>query len=250
MDLSTWGPEHWTAAAAWATVAVAVIAGVIALLHVREARRLRQEQAQPYVVAYMEPSSATPHIIDLVVRNFGMTAAYDVEVSISPSLERSIQGGEPEAVWLFDRLPVLVPGQEWRTMWDFGPSRADSDLPDRHNATVSYRDSKGRDMQPLSTVLDWTAYMGRRWVTVYGIHDAAKALREIDKRMKQWGEGFRGLSVFVRDADRIDEESRKEFEESHKGRERRTERDSDASSKGHTSDQDEVSHPADEGDAK
>jgi hypothetical protein len=35
------------------------------------ARALREEQAQPYVAVYMEPSAATLQIIDLVVRNLG-----------------------------------------------------------------------------------------------------------------------------------------------------------------------------------
>lgn len=195
--------EAWVALGTWATVLVAVVAGVVALQQVREARRTREEQAQPYVVVFMEPNEATPQIIDLVVRNFGNTAARDVTVRFSPPLQRSVEGGSVEDVWFFDRLPVLVPGQEWRTLWDFGPSRAATELPDRYDAVVKYTWSHG-PLPPLTYTLDWTAYKGRRWVTVYGVHDVAKALREMDRTIRRWTEGLRGLSVFVRDADARD----------------------------------------------
>jgi hypothetical protein len=68
-------------------------------------------------------------------------------------------------------------------MWDFGPSRATTDLPDRHEAVVHYQDSSERQLPELRSILDWGAYNKRRWVEVYSIHDAAKALREIGKTM-------------------------------------------------------------------
>jgi hypothetical protein len=43
----------------------------------------------------------------------------------------------------------------------------------------------------------------REQVTVYGIHHAAKALRDIEKTVKRWGDqgGGRGLLVWARDGD-------------------------------------------------
>lgn len=214
----TWTPEHWGALASWVTVGVALLAGLIAWRQVTEARRLRLEQAQPYVVVYMEPSAATPHIIDLVVRNFGATAAYDVTLSVSPDLKRSGQGGTTEPVWMFDSLPVLVPGQEWRTMWDFSPERVQTSLPDRYDVTTSYKDSHGRRLPPMPSVLDWGAHRGRQWATVYGIHDAAKALRDLNATAKRWTDGTRHLAVNVRDGDAQDRrlgEAREERKRAH-----------------------------------
>jgi hypothetical protein len=70
----------WSALAESITAIVALSAGVIASRQLREARRLRLEQAQPYVVAYAEHTPAGPFTIDIVIRNFGTTAAYDIEV--------------------------------------------------------------------------------------------------------------------------------------------------------------------------
>lgn len=47
------------AGAAVGTLIVAVVAVLAAFRQVAEARVLRQEQAQPYVAVYMEPSAAT-----------------------------------------------------------------------------------------------------------------------------------------------------------------------------------------------
>lgn len=231
--LDSWSPEAWAALAAWVTVGVAAAAGYVALGQLGEARgmrieqaRLRHEQAQPYVVAYIESSAAGTWIYDLVVRNFGATAAHDVSLDISPAPRRSIdekrrknsdagqlsdadqqsdaQQQPDENVWLPDRIPVLVPGQEWRTLWDTGLSRVKSDLPDHHDATITYRDSQNH-AYTVCAALDWRTFKDQESVTVYGAHDAAKALREMSKAIAKWKEGpTGGLRVYVRDGDAKD----------------------------------------------
>src|SRR4051812_12605673 len=77
-----WPPETWTAIAAWATAGVAGAAGFLALRQLAEARRLRLEQAQPYVAVYMdERREVDERFHDLVIANFGKTAAFNVEVT-------------------------------------------------------------------------------------------------------------------------------------------------------------------------
>ncbi len=213
VDFGAWKPDDWSALAAWVTAAVAVAAGWIALGQLGEARRLRLEQAQPYVVLFMEPSAADPKFIDLVVRNLGATAARDVELTISPTAQRSLQGGGCEDVWLPTSLPVLVPNQEWRTFWDFTPERSAADLPNRYEAQVAYKDSQGKESFSTPSVLDWSTYKGRQWMTAYGLHDIGKAAREINKTLGKWQEDHRGgLAVFVRDGAAKDERQRERME--------------------------------------
>lgn len=210
-----WSAGAWAALAAWTTAAVAIAAGLIALRQLAEARRLRVEQAQPYVVAYMEPSAADPMVIDLIMRNFGTTAAHDVAITINPPPERKAGVGEDavaKLVWVPPQIPVLVPGQEWRTLWDTGLARVGSGLPDRHEAVVTFTDSQGRSFPPLRSVLDWSSYWQREQVTVYGPHHSAKALREISATIKRWRETSGGLAVVVRDGDAKDERNRQHLE--------------------------------------
>jgi hypothetical protein len=205
--------DQWAAAAAWLTALVAVGAAAVAFVQLGEARRLRVEQAAPYVVVTMEPSPAAQWVIDLVIRNLGATAATDVELAITPPIERA--AGERGAVLLPETIPVLVPGQEYRTLWDTAIARKDSGLPDRYEATVTFKDSHGKAAEPLRFVLDWSPLWLRDVVTVYTEHDAAKALREINKTLKESRErgASRGLAVFVRDGDAKDARTRAEWAE-------------------------------------
>lgn len=206
--------DDWSAIAAWVTAATAVTVGGVAFFQLGEARRLRREQAQPYVVVYLEDTPGGIKYVDLVIENFGATAAYDVRIAIEPTPERSKFEGEYREVVVPD-FPVLVPGQRWRNLWDGGPSRYESDLPDRHTARVQAKDSQGKALPPLDYVLDWSTRRDRMSMTTYGEHDAAKALVEISKAIQRWGEGHaaRGLAVTVRDGDAKDDRAREQLNE-------------------------------------
>ncbi|MGK5521266.1 hypothetical protein ACSNN9_18195 [Micromonospora sp. URMC 107] len=203
-------PDTWAAAAGWTTAGIAFIASIAAFKQVRVARAVREEQAQPYVVAFMEPSQADQQIIEFAVKNFGTTAAYDVRMECDRPLSRTSSDGGlgSEPVGLFDTIPVLVPGQEWRIFWDSGIERKSAGLPDRHEVTVFYDDSHGKKMKPTKAILDWSVYKSRMWVDTYGQHHSAKALREISSLMKSWKEFGGGVRVYVRDGDAKDEARR------------------------------------------
>src|SRR5690348_11336726 len=78
-DLTTTGAGTWLAIAAWVALVVGIVALVFVWLHMRRNRELAVEQSRPNVVMLMEPSPADWHLIELVVRNFGRTAAHDVK---------------------------------------------------------------------------------------------------------------------------------------------------------------------------
>ena len=221
-----WTAEEWSAfgalIAAGGTVGALTLAVLTvlaafqqvkaALKQVEEARQLRLEQARPYVAVFMEPSAAAAQIMDLVIRNFGTTAAYEVRVTITPRPQRAGQAGGVEDVGLPAVLPTLVPGQEWRTMWDFGPDRKQCGLPDQHTVKVEFRDSRGERFSE-DYQLDWNAFWKQLNVRVYGLHEAAKALKGIDRAVKEWHElGARGLAVYVRDGDEKDRRARERHE--------------------------------------
>jgi hypothetical protein len=102
---------------------------------------------------------------------------------------------------------VLVPDQEWRTFWDAGHKRFESDLPRRYEATVDFTDSHGHAYS-LDSILDWDAYFGRSQIEVYGAHHGAKALREISATLKGWDESGGGVAVHARDGDAHDARDR------------------------------------------
>ena len=87
-------------------------------------------------------------------------------------------------------------------MWDFGPERVKTNLPDRYTVRVGYTDSKARELgAPFS--LDWGQFKNRQWVNRRGIHDAAEALREINKRLMKWDAGInKGVMASVREIEK------------------------------------------------
>jgi hypothetical protein len=208
--------EDWSAIAACVTAVVASVALVAVGLQLREARTLRLAQAQPYVVVALEPSPAGDWVIDLVVRNLGTTAALDVTLSIEPAPCRAAGGGDRQVLFP-PRLPTLVPGQEWRTLWDTLIARGESELPDQHTATVTFVDAVG-GRHVLTFALDFGPLKQRDVVTVRTMHDVGVAARDVAALLKGFKEGSAGLKVIARDGDARDRRIRTE------ARQRRAER--------------------------
>lgn len=198
--------DEWAALGTVGTFFIAAAAAVIALSQANEARQLRIEQAQPYVVAYMEQNPNTPILMELVIRNFGTTAARNIRITSTPTIRR-IDGDRAEDVWLPGEISILAPQQEWRTYWDSGATRTkDSVLADenRHVVTLTYDGVKGTPQQDSESIIDWSAYVGGLYVDRKSVHHAAKSLKTIADFMGKWTESGRGLSVYTRDGEAKD----------------------------------------------
>jgi hypothetical protein len=145
-----WNPTDWTAAAwtaiaAWGTLGIAGIAAVFAWHQVREARRTREEQAQPFVVVDFEPSGAGGGLMDLVIRNTGKTLARDIKIDFDPPLESDYFSKPPhnaydiaEAKILREGIPTMPPGKEYRLLFERMPDRFASTLPRSYTSTVGF----------------------------------------------------------------------------------------------------------------
>jgi hypothetical protein len=148
-NLTQRAPDFWSASAAWLAVlvgiATVVVAGRYAKQQVEKAQeqvgearvtrlaqaqqaqeaietqvRIAEEQAQPNVVLYTELNPSVKQFIEIVVKNFGSTPAYDVRVIVDPPLKATpnlLSKGELADVPI-PEFPILAPSQEWRTGWD------------------------------------------------------------------------------------------------------------------------------------
>jgi hypothetical protein len=157
-NLTARTPDFWSASAAWVAVAVGIATVVVAGRYakqqvekaqeqVREAQsarldqerqaqeaietqvRIAEEQAQPNVVLYTELNPSVKQFIEVVVKNFGTTPAYNVKALIGPPLKATpnlLSAGKLADV-VIPEFPILAPGQEWRTGWDHTVARK------RHN---------------------------------------------------------------------------------------------------------------------
>jgi hypothetical protein len=200
----------WTALAGVVGVLLALGAAIVGGWQLQEARRLRIEQAQPYIAVYADPSPAGSWVFDLVVKNFGRTPATNVRVQIQPELKRAAYGDETVALPAV--IPTLVPGQEWRTFWDTQLARKDSSLPSSYVVEARFSDATGKPEYCLRFELDWEASTHRDVVDVASFHDAAKALQEISSTLKKaMSQG--ALNVLARDGDARDEQERARHEQ-------------------------------------
>jgi hypothetical protein len=201
-----WGT--WLAWAAWAALVLGVVALVYINRLIQRRNRLTAEQTRPHVAMFMEPHAADWHVIELVVRNFGKTAAYDIRFSFTnpPTVaeyENAHDGyADVAELQLPSELPMLAPGQEWRMVWDSALDRAElgDAIESRFSGTVTYYDRPDqprgwrfwrRPRQPLETnvVLDWDALPPVQRIELMTTHDLAK-------REKQKLELLRGLLTY------------------------------------------------------
>ncbi len=192
---------EWQASGTLLTLAVAVAAAIYARGQVKEARRSREERARPYVAAFLELAGEST--LDLVVKNFGATTARNVRLISHVPLEQ-VWGDEIEPLLVFDTLPVLVPGQEWRTLFDVGGQRMTAEHHTVYTVTVESSDSRDRPLDDEKFVLDWHPYANTQYTSQKTIDDIGKALEGINKTLKSWTEGLRGLSVVARDGHKRD----------------------------------------------
>jgi hypothetical protein len=215
LDISSGG---WSAIAAWVGLLLVAVAALVAFFQLRLGQRLRAEQAQPYVVIYAEHNEAHPHFIDLIVKNFGATAARDISVAIDPPLQRSA-GGEIEDVKGPDQIRTLVPGQKWRTFWDSTIHREELSMPRRYTATIEFSDSRSRKLGPYTFDLDWGQIMDRGWIETYGMHQLAEAVRETRDLLKNRGD-HNHMRVLAYSGEEHDKRGRESWEKRRQQRER------------------------------
>ena len=198
----------WLAWAAWAAILLGVVALFFTSRQLNLNRRSAAERTRPNVAMFMEPHPADWRVIELVVRNFGQTAAYDIRFSFPnpPTVaeyENAADGyAEVVELQLPRELPVLAPGQEWRMVWDSALDRAEigTGIESRFAGSVIYHDradkprgwrfwQRERPVLQTSVVLDWDALPPVQRIELMTTHDLAK-------REKQKLELLRGLLTY------------------------------------------------------
>lgn len=182
--------ETWLTVGVWALVGVVLIALIYSRIQIKRSRDIGAQTTRPYVTVYMEPHAADWHVIELVVRNFGQTAAYDIQLSwVNPptvaDYENEHDGKvEISELQLPSHLPILAPGQDWRTVWDSALERYQLEGPveSAFEGVVKYYDNprgRGHKRRAYESVisLDWANLQPVQRVELMTSHDLAKRER-------------------------------------------------------------------------
>ncbi|MGV0852661.1 hypothetical protein [Mycolicibacterium phlei] len=178
----------WTAMAAWLAVVVGVVALIYAWRQYHRARRQSAELMQPNVAMFMEPAADDWHLIELVVKNFGRTPAYDIrfEFANPPTVARYEDGYDYldiVALNLPAQIPYLAPNQEWRMVWDSALDRKElgESIASRFDGAVKYYaeppDPKRRRRRAQcrsAVVLDWSTLHPVERLELLTTHDLAR----------------------------------------------------------------------------
>jgi hypothetical protein len=199
MDPFGLSPEQYTAAAEWVSALVLIASIFFAVVQVREARLLREEQARPWVVAKFHPDVA----FAIVIVNIGQTVARDVTITFEPPLESTWDRpwGWEESSMLTEGIPMLPPGEELRFHFDTFHERVKSQLPMVYSVTVSYSTAAGRQLPPDRYVLDLRLYTGMA-VPPPTLPDLVRELERVRKELAKWTDSTRGLLVHVVDREK------------------------------------------------
>lgn len=175
MDVTTWGPDHYQAAAAIAGLVVAIIVACFAAYQLFEARRLRDEQARPYIVVDLEFRNIFAYI---AISNIGATPAAKVRITLDKPLQTVTPGSvDINTTAMFTApIPMIAPGRKMAIRWDSVPAMfKDETVPTSYTAKVTYLDHRGRK-QDEEYVLDLAPYFHTA-MPVSGLPEIASALK-------------------------------------------------------------------------
>ena len=181
-----------TAWAAWATVAVYIGLGIFAWIQVLQARRLREEQARPFVIVDLEPG----FLVYLTVANLGRTMARDVSIRFDKPLESTLSGPREidESPLFREPIPALPPGKKIRLLFDQYAARMEAKLPLTYDVTLRYKGPTGKKEWEHPYRLDLGMYLGSA-LPPKGLPELVDEVEKIRKELEKWKEGGRGLRV-------------------------------------------------------
>jgi hypothetical protein len=187
-----WTQTGWAGVAAIVS-AVAVLGALIAVVaafkQVAAVRRAHEDQTRPHIVVDFEPNPTWWTLADFVIKNIGQSSAQDVCIAMDPPPERTVEKGEREKFadlrMLNEPIQTFAPGREFRAFFDSMVDRLNSDLPMIYTVTVTYGMRGSKQRWEESHILDLNVQNGSEQLTVHGLHDAAKALRDIRDLLKR-----------------------------------------------------------------
>jgi hypothetical protein len=176
-----------------------VIAAVVAARQVKEARRLREAQAQPFVVVDLVVEEPRYQEIFVVISNIGGTMARNVHLKFDPELTSSLdsKGVTPprELKPLRDGIPSLPPGKEIRVMFDIFTQRDAARFPDVYEVEISFDAPALKRNLKDHSVLDLGVYRNVLHGDRRDVHDVHERLKELVAETRKWTALPRGLLV-------------------------------------------------------
>lgn len=179
--------DDWTAAAACIAAIAAVVALAITWIAAKAARdqtriqrQLREDAAQPYIWADVQPDDQSGVIMVLVIGNSGPTIATNVKVKIEPPFPNIPQLGEAETGQqrLAEGLRSLPPGRTMRWWLGQGFNLLKPEGPQVHQITIN-GDRPFGPIPELRYDVDLSEYRGQDPSPKGNLHLLTKAVEKL-----------------------------------------------------------------------
>jgi hypothetical protein len=201
-----WFPDAntWAAWAQCLTAAIALGAAFFAYQQVKEARDTRERVTQPEVVVFLDHHKIRRYV-DFVIKNFGQTTAYNIRITLPPlEVARYVDGSTGDKMHLLrpDKIAVLAPGQEWRTVWDSCVRREEfkGELTDQYGGHVTFDDKvDGHDKRTYTNpiALDIKMFWNTMWIERNESKTVKGALYDIADALKSYGQEHEGIWAYT-----------------------------------------------------
>lgn len=152
-----------------------------------EMKLSREETSKPSVICYFEHNSEVFNCFDFVVKNYGHSAAIDVELIFNPELRGDFGQRMPNKIF-----KLMPPGYEWRTLWDsFVRLHNDPTAPNGYTATVSYHWGHHKKHEEFGVSFDIKSIGHRHRLGVVtakeSLEKIAQGIEEIQQALKPGG---------------------------------------------------------------
>lgn len=194
---------------------------ILTLNLVKETSRLRKVETEPNISVFLEPKEQWISLMDLVIRNNGRGAAYDVRFRIDPDFECQ-RGGYLSSFPFMQRIKYLAPGQILRFFLASAVEVFARKEGRAFEITVSYSGASGQNYNERF-LLDFDDFKGMIQVGKPPLYKLVDTLENLQRELSHALSGFKRLNVEVwtqADLEKLREEFEREENERRKSQDK------------------------------
>lgn len=194
------------------TLATIIYAAITAWM-LRETKKMREIQTEPDIFITVQPQERATFILNLVIQNIGLGAAYDLRFKVEPNIEMRSGFSLSNVNFIKNGFRYLAPKQKLECMVAQTIEEAGKKETTLHEITVSYKNKTKKSYQ-ATFVLDFTEYFGMRYVKDDPFEGIIHKLQDIHADIENFGKTYGSkLRVVAYTKQEYDDEIKKQNEE-------------------------------------
>jgi len=178
---------------------------------VSETRKMREVQTEPNIFVSLQSKEHWIGLIDLMIQNIGLGAAYNLKFELEPDFEYSKGRFLSELNFIKNGVNYLAPNQQIKHFLTSLIGRGELEKT-KIKFRVKYENYLGKEYQK-SYILDFSEFWGRRSAGEPPLKEIVKNLEKIEGYIRQISSGIRKLNVVIFTENDIKEKTKKQLEQ-------------------------------------